>query len=169
MYAGWDRQGPREIKRDPTGKKVADKQAGEAAGRLVWVGFALPYLLLCRASQIWAHDSGLVHSELCLTGGDVMFRNVAARLAWADCRHADSVELFRASKVDQKRVGASVIRTRSVEGGKGWGARDILLEILEMHPEFKNQASLMQAIDRTQAKLHVISHAEATTLPEAAG
>ena len=47
-----------------------------ATGNLVRKGLALSYLLLCRASEIWAHENELVHSEFCLTKGDITFERV---------------------------------------------------------------------------------------------
>ena len=95
---------------------IAGREAVEqmgATGNLVWKGVALSYLLLCRASEIWAHGNGLVHSEFCLTRGDITFCNGPTRLFGSDRRREDRVEvLFRASKADQKRVGATITRTR---------------------------------------------------------
>lgn len=76
--------------------------------RLVtWMGIALSYFLLCRASELWAYHNGLVHTDFCLTRGDLAFFEGARRLAWDERRRADRVEVtFRASKADQKRRGA---------------------------------------------------------------
>lgn len=32
-----------------------------------WMGLALSYFSLCRASELWAHDDGLVHADVCWT------------------------------------------------------------------------------------------------------
>ena len=39
----------------------------------VWMGLALSYHLLCRASEIWAYGNGLLHPDFCLTRRDVVF------------------------------------------------------------------------------------------------
>jgi len=62
--------------------KCVVENSGES-GKLIWCGLALSYLLMCRASEIWADDSGLVHSDFCLTRGEA----------------------------DQKRLGATVTRS----------------------------------------------------------
>ena len=77
-----------------------------------WMGLALSYHLLCRASEIWAYGNGLVHPDFCLTRIDVFFRGTT-RLAWKDRRRADKVKVtFRAGKSDQIRLGSVVPRTR---------------------------------------------------------
>ena len=38
-------------------------------GRVVWIGLALTYLLLLRASELFAEDDGSVHAVYCLRGG----------------------------------------------------------------------------------------------------
>lgn len=131
--------------------REAVEQMGET-GSLMWKGLALSYLLLCRASEIWAYGNGLVHSEFCLTRGDIAFCNGPTRLVGSDRRRADRVEvLFRASKADQKRVGATITRTRvrtnDTErwGGEDCGAVEILLDLFESHSELGEHAPLMQA------------------------
>ena len=39
-------------------------------GRVVWIGLALTYLLLLRASELFAEDDGSVHAVYCLRGGE---------------------------------------------------------------------------------------------------
>lgn len=133
------------------GKSVVE-HSGESL-KLIWCGLALSYLLMCRASEIWADDSGLVHSDFCLTRGDLGFFCGPVRIAWADRRQASRVEVtFRASKADQKRLGATV--TRSGEALK------VLLDLLDLHPELGSHAPLMQSW--TQDRWKVISRAEAS-------
>lgn len=80
---------------------------------VVWLGLALSYFLLCRTSETWADGNGLVHSELCLTRGDVSFFERPIQLPWTDRKKADREEVCScASKVDNKRLGAIVMRTR---------------------------------------------------------
>ena len=75
--------------------------------------------LLYRGAEKWAYGKGLGHTDLCRTRRDLSFFAGACRLAWDDRRAADRVEVtFRASKSDNKRLGAIVTRTR-VTTGKG--------------------------------------------------
>ena len=134
---------------------IAGREAVEqvgAAGNLVWKGLALSYLLLCRSSEIWAYGNRLVHSEFCLTRGDVTFCNGPTRFSGPDRKRADRVEvLFRASTADQKRVGATIKRTRvksnKIEqwGGDDSGAVDIILNLFHLHSELGERAPLIQA------------------------
>ena len=41
-------------------------------GRVVWIGLALTYLLLLRASELFAEDDGRVHVVYCLREGDCL-------------------------------------------------------------------------------------------------
>lgn len=123
------------------------------AGQLIWKGLALSYLLLCRASEIWAYETGLVHSEFCLTRQDLEFFGGVGRLAWGNRWRADKVEItFRASKADQKRVGAVVTRTGV--------ALQVLLDLLDLYPQLGSQAPLMQWQGSLGGK--VVSRSEAT-------
>ena len=134
-----------------TGRSMVEGM-GES-GRLIWMGLALSFLLLCRASELWAYETGLVHSDFCLTRGDLSFFLGVERLAWQDRRRADRVEItFRASKADQKRLGAVVSRV-------GEPLR-ILLDLLDMYPELDSQAPLMQGAGEQGWK--VVSRSEAT-------
>ena len=73
---------------------------------------------------------------------------------------------FRASKADQKRQGAIVTRERVAGRGGGnqtvqqMGALEILLDLLDLHPELGGSAPLMQSVK--QGKWAVVSRSEAT-------
>ena len=134
----------------------------------VWIGLALSYHLLCRASEIWAYGNGLVHPDFCLTRRDVVFFRGTTRLAWKDRRRADKVEVtFRAGKSDQNQLGSSVVpRTRvaaadGVDGGvRSEGALEILLDLLDLYPTLDGAAPLMQMY--SVAGWRVINRREAT-------
>jgi len=134
--------------------------------KVTWMGIALSYFLLCRASELWAYDDGLVHADFCLTRGDLTFFLGERRLTDAERRQADRVEVsFRASKSDQKRQGAVVTRERVVDDTRGqsvekMGALEILLDLLDMHPELGSSAPLMQSAK--QGRWVVVSRSEAT-------
>ena len=104
----------------------------EEEGVVVWAGLALSFFLICRASELFAHDdTKLVHPEFCLTRRYLTFRQGSLILSWQDRERADRVEMmFRAPKADQTRRGATITRTRlstsheAGRGGAGWGCRD---------------------------------------------
>ena len=133
----------------------------------VWMGLALFYHLLCRASEIWTYGNGLVHPDFCLTRRDVVFFRGTTRLAWKDRRWADKVEVtFRAEKSDQNRLGSVVPRTRvaaadGVEGDvRSKGALETLLDLLDLYPTLDGAAPLMQTY--SVAGWRVINRREAT-------
>ena len=99
--------------------------AAEGGGPNMWMGLALAYLLLCRGSELFAYDSGMVHPDYCLTRRDLAFFKGVQQLKWVDRREADKVEIwFRASKADHKSLGAVVTRTRVQQTEKrGGGVR----------------------------------------------
>ena len=111
-------------------------------GSVIWRLRALPFHLLCRASEIWAYGNGLVHPDVCLSRRDLVFFAGAFQLPWEDKRTAGRVEVtFRASKSDKKRFGAIMTRTRVVIGnegvgdGKDNGALKVQLDLLDIYPE----------------------------------
>ena len=84
--------------------------------------------------------------------GDITFCNGPPRLVGSDRKRADKVEvLFRASKADKKRAGATITRTRARSnnthqwGGNNLGAVEILLDISDLHSDLGERAPLMQA------------------------
>jgi len=99
----------------------------------------------------WAFGNGLVHPDFCLTRRDLVFFAGASQLAWDDRRVADRVQVtFRASKSDNKRLGAIVTKTRVTVGGekarneKSYGALEIILDLPDLYPELSRSAPLMQ-------------------------
>lgn len=72
----------------------------------------LQYVLLRRASEIWAYD-GLVYWEFCLKRGDLTYSCSLHQITGTGKQRADRIEVcFIASKVDSKLVGAAVSRAR---------------------------------------------------------
>ena len=68
-------------------------------GRVVWIGLALTYLLLLRASELFAEDDGRVHAVYCLRGGDVVFYAGERQVEGGKSPWIDKVEVrFRGSK-----------------------------------------------------------------------
>ena len=94
----------------------------EGGGPNMWMGLALAYLLLYRGSELFPYDSGMVHTDYCLTRRDLTFFKGVQQLKWVDRREADKVEIwFRASKADQKSLEAVVTRTRVQQTEKRGG------------------------------------------------
>ena len=118
---------------------------------VVWMGLALFYHLLCKASETWAYGNGLVHPVFCLTRRDVVSFRGTTQLAWKDKRQADKVEVkFRAGKSDQNRLGSVAPRTRVMAADgvdrdvRSKEALKILLDLLELYPTLDGAAPLMQ-------------------------
>ncbi|CAB1109245.1 unnamed protein product [Ectocarpus sp. CCAP 1310/34] len=117
-----------------------------------------PWLRECDGVESALQKSGRTTRGSCtrifvLTRGNLGFFCGPVRVAWADRRQASRVEVtFRASKADQKRLGATV--TRSGE------ALNVLLDILDLHPELGSHAPLTQSW--AQDRWKVISRAEAS-------
>ena len=114
----------------------------------------MSFYRLCRASDVWAFDNGLVHPDVCLTRRDLVFFVGASKLAWDDRRVADRAEVtFRASKSDHKKLGAIATRTsvtvgnEKVRNEKSYGAVEIILGLPDFHPELSGLAPLMQTVD----------------------
>ena len=113
----------------------------------MWLGLALSYFWLCRASELFTYANGLVHPDFCLTrdcltlfGGDVQ-ANIEDRA------RADSVKvLLVASKPDKNREGCTTTRVRMAEGAEVGktpvGAFEALAELLDAHPRLPGGVSL---------------------------
>ncbi|CAN0347429.1 unnamed protein product [Ectocarpus sp. 6 AP-2014] len=102
--------------------------SSEEKGKITWLGLALSYFLLCRASELFAYANGLVHPEFCLTRDCVTFFLGDDQIRMEDRARADTVKIqFVASKTDQLREGCTISRTRAPRGaarrGTGRGVR----------------------------------------------
>ena len=67
----------------------------------MWLGLALSYFLLCRASELFAYANGLVHPDFCLTRGFLTFFRGNVQVNIEDRALADSVKVMLASKTYQ--------------------------------------------------------------------
>ena len=90
-------------------------------GRIVWIGLALTYQLLLRASELFAEEGGKVQEVHCLRRGDVAFFGKGVQLGPGRREAADTVEIrFNGGNGDQGRKVAVAVRTKGSEGsGKG--------------------------------------------------
>lgn len=133
-------------------------------GNIMWLGLALSYFLLCRASELFAYANGLVHPEFCLTRDCLSFFRGDIQVNIDDTVSADSVKIrFLASKNDQTRRGCTITRTRAAkEAGDGsvpMGAFEALVELLSVHPQLPRTAPLMTRL--TTSGWKVITRTEA--------
>lgn len=133
-------------------------------GSVTWLGLALSYFLLCRASELFAYSNGLVHPEFCLTRNCLTFFRGEVQVDFAYRASADSVRVrFVASKTDQNREGHTTTRHRCVDGaGAGrapLGAFEAIVELLNLYPHLPGGAPLMTR--RTVKGWKVVTRAEA--------
>ena len=122
--------------------------SSQEGGDVMWLGLALSYFLLCRASELFAYANGLVHPDFCLTHDCLTFFRGDLQVNIEDRARADSVKvLFVASKTDQNREGRTTTRVCMAEGA-GVGktpveAFEALVELLDTHPRVPGGAPLM--------------------------
>ena len=73
--------------------------SSQEGGLVMWLGLALSYFLLCRASELFACANGLVHPDFCLTRDCPTFFRGDVQGNIEDRARADSVKvLLMASK-----------------------------------------------------------------------
>ena len=118
-------------------------------GKVLWLCLCLSYFLLARSDEMFAADSGAIHSVHCLTRGDVAFYADGTQLEYLRWRQADKVEVrFTGHKGDQEQVGSVRVRTRTeVRGSKSsfrvdGGAVALMLELMSCFPGLPDHAPL---------------------------
>ena len=92
-------------------------------GSVIWRGLALPFHLLCGASEIWAYGNGFVHPDFCLIRRDMVFFAGDFQLALEDRRTAEGRIDVPCVEVTNQRLEEIVTRTRAVIGKEkvgGW-------------------------------------------------
>ena len=96
------------------GFKEAAKE-WRVGGRVAWIGLALTYFILLRASEVFAEDDGSVHAVYCLRGGNLAFYAGERLVVRGSSPVVNTAEVrFRRSKRGQGRKKAVLGRT---EGG----------------------------------------------------
>ena len=138
--------------------------SSQEGGDVMWLGLALSYFLLCRASKVFAYANGLVHPDFCLTRDCLTFFRGDVQGNIEDRARADSVKvLLVASKTDQNREDCTTTRVRMAEGaGVGKtpvGAFEALVELLDAQPRRPGGAPLTTR--RTASGWKVINRTEA--------
>ena len=96
------------LRRPLTWRMLAGMERGSQewgmGSRVMWIGLALTYRLLLRASELFAEENGVFHELYCLRRGDVAFFRRGRQLGRGREQEADKVEVrFKASKGDQGR------------------------------------------------------------------
>ena len=67
--------------------------SSQEGGDVMWLGLALSYFLLCRASKLFAYANGLVHPDFCLTHGCLTFFRGDVQVNIEDRARVGSVKL----------------------------------------------------------------------------
>ena len=106
----------------------------------MWLGLAVSYFLLYRASELWAYANGQVHPGICLTRNCLNFFHGGAQAAFENRSTATAVQVkFLVSKSDQGREGCTITRTRlekkTEKAVASIGAFEALLELLNTCPQ----------------------------------
>ena len=109
----------------------------EDGGYVMWLGLAVSYFLLCRASELWAYANGQVHPEFCLTRKFISSFHEGVQVAFENRAIATAVQVkFLASKCDQKRAGCTITRMRLAQeketGEASIEAFEALLELKDV-------------------------------------
>ena len=125
------------------GRRVVESMVD--GGYVMWLGLAVSYFLLCRASELWAYADGKVHPDYCLTQNSLTFLREGIQLAFENRSAASAVQVhFLALKSEQKRAGCTISRTRLANaketGGASMGAFGALVELLDVHPQLPREA-----------------------------
>ena len=110
----------------------------------------LSCFLLARSDEMFAADSGAVHSAHCLTRGDVAFYAGSTQLEYMRWRQADRVEVrFKVHKGDQEQIESVRVRTRrEVRDSKSSFREDggtvalMLVELMSCFPSLPDHAPL---------------------------
>ena len=120
----------------------------EEGGTIMWVGLAVSYVFLCRAPELWAYGNGQAHPEFCLTRNCIYFWHEGVQVAFENILIATALQVkFLASKLEQKRAGRTIARTRLVKEKQTWGGSVAVsvrgsVELLDVYPLLPAEAPL---------------------------
>ena len=104
-----------------------------AGGKIVWIGLALTYQLLLRASELFAEEGGKVQQVQFLRRGDVAFFEKGVQMGPGRREATDTVEIrSKGRKGDQGRKGAVAVRTQGFGGVGGGPERNIVDLMVEL-------------------------------------
>ena len=126
---------------------------------MLWIGLALTYLLMLRASELFAEKDGKIHEVYCLCRGDVAFFEGDKQLEGPERVRADKIEVqMRGSKGDQGRKGAVMVRER----GRANGAVELMLELFGIYGSEGLSATAPLMVHRREGKWEVWQRRKAT-------
>ena len=107
-----------------------DRRTGR---KVAWIGLALTYPILLRASELFAEGDGSVHAMYCLRGGEAAFYAGERQVEGGSIPEVDMVEVrSRRSKGNQGQKGAVLVRTKG-GGSKGGETVELLQELYQIH------------------------------------
>ena len=130
-----------------------------AGGRVLWIGLALTYLLMLRASELFAERDGKIHDVYCLCRGDVAFFEGDEQLEGSERVRANKIEVhMRGSKGDQGRKGAVLVR----EKGRANGAVELMLELFGIYGSEGLSAKTPLMVHKRGGKWEVWQRGKAT-------
>lgn len=123
--------------KDIESNKNSSVWQGFEASTVLWYGIAMSFMILARASELWADDTTRkIHTVYGLTRGDLTFHKQGVPVDWDRRSESDMVIIsFRGSKGDQMRRGAQIHRF-----GK---CLQVLLDLLSKYPDLPMSAALM--------------------------
>ena len=99
---------------------VTSSQEGED---VMWLGLALSYFLLCRASELFARANGLMHPDFCLTRDCLTFFRGDVQGNIEDRARADSVKVLLMASKNRPESRRLYDHPRA-HGVRGWGWQD---------------------------------------------
>ena len=121
--------------------------------QVCWLGLALSYFLLARASELWAYDDGGIHSDFCLLRSDLRWLDeMGAELCWMLRHLAVAVEItFRGQQGRPAAPGAMIVKTDSTV--------DLIRTLINLSPGLPVTAPLL-----TQRSGVTVTRKEATSV-----
>ena len=97
--------------------------SSQEGGDVTWLGLALSYFLLCRASELFACANGLVHPDFCLTPDCLSFFRGDVQGNIEDRARADSVKVLLIASTNRPESRRLHDHPR-VHGERGGGWQD---------------------------------------------
>ena len=88
----------------PQGRRVVASMEG--GGYATWLGLAVSYFLLCRASELWAYANGQVHQEFCLARNCLTFFRGGMQVAFENRSTGECRYFFWCRRVTAREQGA---------------------------------------------------------------
>ena len=96
----------------------------------MWIGLVLTYLLLLRASELFAEENGVFHELYCLRRGTRRFS--VGRSSWEEGEERDGQGAIQVKMVGKGRgkKGVELVRTRTGRaGGRASGKKGEVVEL----------------------------------------